>query len=288
MTTREAASANAAQVEFWNGPVGETWTLFQQQLDRQIAPLGAEAVRALAPMAGESILDIGCGCGQTSLDLASRVGGEGHVTGVDISAPMLDVARRRSLSEPAPGPVFREVDAQSGDLGHAVYDAVFSRFGVMFFSDPIAAFSNIRKALKAQGRLSFVCWRPLENNIWMREPINAARPLLPATPPADPWAPGPFAFADAERVRSILQLAGFESVTIKPFDCLIGSGDMEQTLSLTFKVGPLGAALRENPQLKGVVADAVRKALQPYATPAGVLMPAAVWIVVAGNGNAHG
>lgn len=288
MTTQDAASANAGQIEFWNGPVGETWTLFQQQLDRQIAPLGAEAVRALAPMAGESILDIGCGCGQTTFDLASRVGSEGHITGVDISAPMLEVARRRSPAGAAPRPEFLEMDAQSGDLGHAVYDAVFSRFGVMFFSDPITAFANIRKALKARGRLGFVCWRPLEENIWMRAPIDAARPLLPATPPADPWAPGPFAFADAGRVRSILELAGFESVTITPFDSLIGSGDLEHTLSLTFKVGPLGAALRENPQLQGAVGEVVRTALQPYATPAGVMMPAAVWIVLARNGNARG
>ena len=198
---------------------------------------------------------------------------------------MLDVARHRPLSGSALRPEFREVDAQSVDLGHSVFDAAFSRFGVMFFSDPVAALSNIRQSLKPRGRLGFVCWRPLSENTWMLAPLNAALPFLPPPPPADPLAPGPFAFSDAARVRSILRDAGFGLVTIGPFDAMIGSGDVEQTLALTFKVGPLGAALRENPQQKSNVADAVRKVLTHYATPAGVLMSAAVWIVLAHNEN---
>ncbi len=283
MTTSDEPSQNAAQIEYWNATAGETWALFQEQLDRQIEPLGLEALRVLAPAPGETILDIGCGCGQTTWDLASRVQADGHVVGIDISTPMLEVARRRRPATPALQPEFREVDAQSGDLGHAVFDAAFSRFGVMFFSDPIAAFSNIRQALKPHGRLGFVCWRPLQENIWMLVPLNAALPLLPPPIPADPLSPGPFAFADAARVRSILHEAGFGSVSIQPFDLLIGSGDIDKTLALTFKVGPLGAALRENPQQKDKVADAVREALTRYATPAGVLMPAAVWVVLAHN-----
>jgi SAM-dependent methyltransferase len=286
MATQEEPSANAAQIEYWNASAGETWALFQEQLDRQIAPLGLEAQRVLAAAPGEVILDIGCGCGQTTLDLANRVGSEGHVVGIDISSPMLEVACRRPPADRSLQPEFRKVDAQDGDLGNAVYDAAFSRFGIMFFSDPIAAFSNIRKALKTQGRLGFVCWRPLQENIWMLAPLNAALPLLPALPPADPLAPGPFAFADADRVRSLLRNAGFGSVTIEPFDVMIGSGDLEQTLALTFKVGPLGAALRENPQQKEKVADAVREALTHYETPTGVLMRAAVWVVLAHNGSA--
>lgn len=285
MSTRHESSVNAAQIDYWNATAGETWALFQEQLDRQIAPLGLEGLRVLAPATGERVIDIGCGCGQTSLDLARRVGSNGHVVGVDISAPMLDVARRRPLSGSTMRPEFREADAQSVDLGHAVFDAAFSRFGVMFFSDPVAAFSNIRQSLKPHGRLGFVCWRPLSENTWMLAPLNAALPFLPAPPPADPLAPGPFALSDAGRVRSILRDAGFGSVTIEPFDAIIGSGDIEQTLELTLEVGPLGAALRENPQQKSNVADAVRKVLTHYATPAGVLMPAAVWIVLAHNEN---
>jgi SAM-dependent methyltransferase len=287
MSTGDDSSGNAAQIEYWNATAGETWALFQEQLDRQIAPLGLEALRALAPATGERIIDVGCGCGQTSLDLARRVGRNGHVVGVDISAPMLDVARHRPLSASAIRPEFREVDAQSVNLGHAVFDAAFSRFGVMFFSDPVAALSNIRRALKPRGRLGFVCWRPLSENPWMLAPLNAALPFLPAPPPVDPLAPGPFAFSDAARVRSILRDAGYGSMTIEPFDAMIGSGDVEQTLALTFKVGPLGAALRENPQQKDKVAGAVREVLTHYAMPAGVMMPAAVWIVLAHNENSQ-
>ena len=287
MSEEITLSANAAQIECWNAAVGETWVQYQEQLDRQIAPLGLEALRTLAPAQGETIVDIGCGCGQTTFDLASRVGNEGCAVGVDISARMLDVARHRAATGPGVRPQFREVDAQSGDIGHAVFDAAFSRFGVMFFSDPVAAFSNIRRALKAHGRFGFVCWRPLEENTWMLAPLSAALPFLPSPASVDPLAPGPFAFADADRVRSILRDAGFATVAIKAFDALIGSGDMESTLALAFKVGPLGAALRENPQLMGKIADPVREVLTRFVSPAGVMMPAAVWIVLAHNDNSR-
>jgi SAM-dependent methyltransferase len=285
MSEQPASPANAAQIEYWNAAAGATWVQYQEQLDRQIASLGLEALKRLAPAKGEAVLDIGCGCGQTTLDLAGRVGKDGSVVGVDISGPMLNVARHRPVSDFADRPQFREVDAQSGDLGHAVFDAAFSRFGVMFFGDPVAAFSNVRRALKPRGRLGFVCWRPLEENTWMLAPLNAARPFLPSPAPADPLAPGPFALADANRVRSILKDAGFARVAIEPFDTLIGSGDVESTLALTLKVGPLGAALRESPQLKDKIAYAVKEGLTPYLTPTGVLMPAAVWIVLAHTDN---
>jgi SAM-dependent methyltransferase len=275
------SSGNAAQIEYWNAAAGESWARFQEQLDRQIAPLGLESLRALAAVKAEAVIDIGCGCGQTSLELAARVGSEGRVVGVDISTPMLEVARRRPLLESTRRPEFHRLDAQTDDLGRAIFDAAFSRFGVMFFSDPVAAFRNIRAALKPHGRLAFVCWRPLDENPWLQAPLDAARPFLPPLPTADPAAPGPFAFADASRVRSILLEAGFRSVTIDPFDTRIGGADVEQTLQLAFRVGPLGSALREHPQLQENIADAVREVLTEYATPQGVLMPAAVWIVLA-------
>jgi ubiquinone/menaquinone biosynthesis C-methylase UbiE len=254
---------------------------FQEQLDRQIEPLGLEAMRALAPAPGERILDVGCGCGQTSLELASRVTGSGAVTGADISAPMLDVARARTVHAGTATPDFRQVDAQTGDLGEGAYDAVFSRFGVMFFSDPVAAFANLRKALKPAGRLAFVCWRPFEENLWMRAAMEAAQAYLPPAPQMDPRAPGPFAFADADRVRSILTEAGFSDVTLHAFNTSIGGSNLDQTVDLAFRVGPLGAVLREQPDLAPTVAGAVRAALVAFETPSGVLMPAAVWIVQA-------
>jgi SAM-dependent methyltransferase len=280
MACASKPSSNAAQIEDWNAAVGRTWTQFQEQLERQLEPLGREALRALAPIPGEHILDIGCGCGATTLDLAVRVGPVGSVVGVDVSVPMLDVARRRSRPADAGAAEFLQLDAQHDTLGSA-FDAAFSRFGVMFFSDPVAAFKNTLTSLKPGGRLVFVCWRRLEENPWVRVPLEAARPFLPDTAPADPTAPGPFAFAAASRARSILIDAGFASVAATPFDTLIGGADLEQTLKLALRVGPLGAALREHPELEPPVAGPVRDALRSYLTAAGVQMRCATWIVSA-------
>jgi SAM-dependent methyltransferase len=284
MSQTAVAPSNDAQIDYWNTSAGETWVRHQQQLDRQLEVLGLEAMRVLAPATGEHIVDIGCGCGETTLELSAYVGPSGAVVGVDISEPMLEVARRRDPPAGVVRPAFRNLDAQTADLrasdlGQAAFDGAFSRFGVMFFADPVAAFANIRGALKPGGRLAFVCWRAFQDNPWMREPMAAAAPLLPPLPPVDPTAPGPFAFADDGRVRAILTDAGFTSVAIDPFDANIGGGSVEQTVNLTMQVGPLGRILREIPHMADAVVGAVHAAIQPYDTPRGVLMPAAVWIV---------
>jgi SAM-dependent methyltransferase len=272
---------NAAQVEYWNQTMGPTWVELQDQLDGMIEPMGQAAIAALGPTPGEAILDIGCGCGWTTLQLAAAVGGSGTVVGADISAPMLAVARARPIPPTSARPDFRDVDAQTGDLGRGAFDAVFSRFGVMFFADPVAAFANIRSALKGAGRLAFVCWRPLADNLWMRVPLEAAMPFLPPLPPPDPSAPGPYALADPARIRAILDAAGFRAVTTDAFDADVGGGDLDASVALTFRIGPLAAALRENPQFRDKVEDAVRRAFAPYVTPKGVMTPGAVWIVTA-------
>lgn len=278
----EFPSANRAQVDYWNAAAGKTWARFQQQLDRQIEPLGLEAMRRLAPASGERILDVGCGCGQTSMQLADRVGASGRVVGVDVSSPMLEVALHRAHGY-SPGRLeFRQADAEVADLGGESFDAVYSRFGVMFFGDPHAAFLNIRRSLKRGGRLGFVCWRPLQENEWMLVPLQAALAFLPPLPPPDPTAPGPFAFADANRVRAMLLGAGFRDVSIDAFDAAVGAGDLDETLELTLRVGPLGAALREHPERKAALSGAVRQALAMHMSARGVQMNAAAWIVRAG------
>lgn len=276
-------SPNAAQSEYWNAIAGQTWVQFQDLLDRQIEPLGLAAIEVLRPAAGEHIIDIGCGCGQSSLQLAARVAPTGSVVGVDLSRPMLEVARQRPRPAANLRVEFRQLDAQTADIGRGVFDAAFSRFGVMFFSDPVAAFANIRASLKPGGRLVFVCWRSLGENPLMQAPLQAALPFIPPVTPPEPTAPGPFAFADASRVHAILGDAGFSSVTIDPFDARIGGGDVDQSLTLALRMGPLGAALREHPELAGKVVGAVRDVLSKYLTPEGALMPAAVWIVRAHN-----
>ena len=284
-------AANSAQKAYWNAGAGETWATLQDLLDRQIDPLGQVAMAALDVQAGDRVLDIGCGCGQTTLQLAALTGDRGAVTGVDISRPMLDVARRRAIGLSAVD--FREADAQSDPFPAATFDRVFSRFGVMFFEEPAAAFANIRFAVKPAGRLAFVCWRPLSENPWMSAPADAVAHLLPPAPPmyappadaADAQIPpGPFAFADPERIRTILSASGWGDVQIQPHDALISAGDLDAQVTLAFRVGPLGTVLREHPELQPRIADAVRIAMRAFLTQAGdVRMPAACWIVTARN-----
>lgn len=276
------STANAAQVAYWNDAAGRTWADLQDRIDRQIRPLGLAAIDLLAPAPGETLLDVGCGCGDTSLELARRVGAEGEVLGLDISAPMLDVARRRAKEDGARGLEFREADAQTAALPRG-RDAVFSRFGVMFFADPVAAFRNLRRALRPGGRLVFVCWRPLAENLWMRLPAETAASLVPPAPPPEPGVPGPFAFADPDRVRRILAEAGFTAVEITPHDEPIGGLDLEGTVEMSFRVGPLGAILRERPDLAPVLRDRVREAVLPWLRDEAVYMPSATWMVSARN-----
>ncbi len=270
---------NAQQVAYWNEAAGPTWAELQAPLDRQLAPLGRRAMAALAPRVGERILDIGCGAGETSVGLAAQVGAGGQVTGVDISRPLLEVARARSAG--TPGLAFVEADAQTWAFAPASFDGVFSRFGVMFFADPVAAFTNIRRALKPGGRIAFVCWRaPAENPI-MSAPMAAALVHVPPPPPADPLAPGPFAFADPERVRAILGEAGFLDIALAPHAEKIGAGDLDSALNLSLKVGPLGGLLREHPDKRDAVIGAVRDVLAAHEGPDGVKLDSATWIVTA-------
>lgn len=275
-----AEGANAAQAAYWTETVGPTWAAQQEPLDRQLAPLGRRAMAELDLGPGRRILDVGCGAGETTVEL----GREGaSVLGVDISSTLLDVARRRPRD--ADRIRFQEADAQTFAFEPGSFDAVFSRFGVMFFADPDAAFANLRRALRPDGRLAFVCWRPMsDGNELMGLPIRAVleRTGIPAPAPPEACAPGPFAFADPERVRGILARAGFTDVAIVRHDEKVGSGDLETTLALALKVGPLGGLLRENPQHRDAALAAIREALAPHVGSDGAIKLAApVWIVTA-------
>lgn len=280
---RHTVGVNAAQVDYWNASAGNTWADLSDRLDCMVGPLGLAAMDALALRPDERTIDIGCGCGQTTLELARRVGGNGGALGVDISLPMLAVARARADQALAAGVRFLEADAQTHAFEPASADAVFSRFGVMFFADPTAAFANIRGALSPAGRLGFVCWRAMSENPIMTAPMRAALPLLPETPPppADPFAPGPFAFADRDRLMGILRDAGWHDIVIEPHDQSVSNGDLEETIGTAMRIGPLGAVVRERPDLQAQLVDALREALAPHQTPAGVFFDSATWIVTA-------
>jgi SAM-dependent methyltransferase len=281
-----AAGPNAEQVTYWNQQGGPKWVLHESLLDEQISPLGLAAMDRARVAPGERVLDVGCGCGQTSLQLAERVGAAGSVTGVDISAPMLARARERAAQLGASNLRFLEADAQEAKLGAAAFDLVFSRFGVMFFADPKAAFANLCRSLAPGGRVAFVCWQELARNPWMGVPLRAAAPHLPPQPPPDPNAPGPLAFADPGRVRGILAGAGFREIAIEALEGELvvgGSGSsLEQAAAFLLQAGPLARALRDAPAAsRDRIEGAVREAIAPHATPKGVRMGSGAWIVQA-------
>jgi SAM-dependent methyltransferase len=273
-------SGNADQIEFWNGNAGRHWAEQQEAMDRTLASFHDAVVAFAAAKSGEHVVDIGCGSGTTSFTLSDAVGPSGQVTGVDISKPMLELARRRAAATGKPV-AFVEADASVFPFTTTV-DLVFSKFGVMFFDQPAKAFENIHRALKPTGRLAFVCWRAVKDNAWVAVPMSVARPFLPApAAPPDPLAPGPFAFADSDRIKLILTEAGFRHVRVEPLDTVMHMGaTIESATTQLLDVGPLSRALADvDATTRGKVEMAVREALKPYAGKDGVAIPAACWLV---------
>ena len=205
---------NAAQIAYWNDRAAVTWTAMQDRLDAMFTPLTAIVVDAAAPAAGERVIDVGCGCGATVLELARRVGPDGRVLGVDVSEPMAARAQERIAAAGFGNAEVKVSDASTFGFAAGQADLLFSRFGVMFFADPAAAFANLRRGMRPGGRLLFACWRPMIDNPWFLVPTQAAAHLLPPAPAMEPNAPGPFAFADADRVRRILGTAGWSDVVL--------------------------------------------------------------------------
>ena len=275
---------NATQIEFWNGETGRNWVTHDALMEAMLQPLGEYVMDTLAPQPGEHVLDIGCGCGHTSLSLAGRVGAEGSVTGVDISAPMLAVASHFAAERSSIH--FVEADAQTHAFEPERYDMVFSRFGVMFFEDPVAAFTNIRSALRASGRLAFCCWQPRAVNPFMTVPAIAALELLPAPPEMPPRTPGPFAFEEADYVTAVLINAGFKSVAVMPLQQPLTFG---RGLSLTniverlVQIGPIAQMVRDAPEdLQQPVRDKVADAVKPfYNEETGMTLDGQFWQVTA-------
>ena len=250
----------------------EAWAEVCEPLDLQLSPLGLRAMEALAPRPGDVIVDVGCGAGQTVLQLAERVGPAGRVIGVDIAPLLLDLARRRAG---ALGQVsFVECDALALDLPRQSVDGVFSRFGVMNFSDPVAAFSGFHRMMKPSARLAFVCWRSLEENELDLIPLRAAglEHLVDRTP---------FSFADPDTVHAVLEAAGFSQITVRAHDQAVSSGPLDAMVRVLLRVGPLGRILRENPDLRIAAEPRLRTALAATGDPSRVALQAATWIVAA-------
>ena len=284
MTPQEASGGNAEQIKFWNEVGGPRWVRDQLALDAMLEPLGRIAIEALAIAGGERVLDVGCGCGATSIELARHVGQRGEVVGVDITAAMLDRARASAQSAGIANVRFIEADAQSYAFQPGEFDLLYSRFGVMFFADPRVAFTNLARAIRSGGRLAFVCWQSPQLNQWITVPMAAAAKHIKFTPPADPFAPGPFSFKDSERVRDVLSGAAFEDIAIEEKKTEITLGQpgatIEEATESMLDIGPVSAALREaGPEARPTVAAAVREALAPFQTSRGVRLGSALWLV---------
>ncbi len=285
MTTGTPKSdANAEQITFWNQVGGPQWVRYQAFLDHQLDEIGRMTMDAAGLEPGHAVLDIGCGCGSTTLEIARRVGPAGHATGVDISLPMLELARERAAAAGIANTTFLGADAQVHEF-RPEFDVLYSRFGVMFFDDPVRAFANMRKGLRSGARVAFVCWQAIHRNPWMAVPVLAAMKHVAIPQPPSPEAPGPFAFADANRVERILAEAGYSAVAVDGRDVEIvlgGGSSVEETSELVLKLGPLGRILGDaTPELRGLVQIEVRQAIEDFVTDRGVCMPGAIWLVTA-------
>jgi SAM-dependent methyltransferase len=283
--TQPGTTGNEEQIRHWNEVAGPLWVERQDVLDRMIGAFGKTAMDGVRFAPGERVLDVGCGTGQTTVEIARRVAPGGRVVGLDVSRPMLDAARRRARAAAERDAIeFIEGDAQVAPLDRGAFDVVFSRFGVMFFADPVAAFSNLRGALRLEGRIVFVCWQSLARNPWVAGPIQALAGVLTMPAPPPPDAPGPFALADPSRVRDILGRAGFRDVTLQEVEDVleVGDGSVESTVQFLLDIGPCATLLKEAPPDRVETAkSALRSFFESLAQDGSVRLRGAIWLVTA-------
>jgi SAM-dependent methyltransferase len=277
----ETATLHQDQIDYWNGTGGAKWVEQQERTDRMLAPVADRLIPHAKVSAGDVIIDIGCGCGVTTLTLSELAGPDGRVTALDVSAPMLDVARRRLAGRPNARCVLADAQTHAFPAGSA--DLLMSRFGVMFFGDPTVAFANMRHALKPGGRIVFACWRPIAENPWMQVPLQAAYQHVPRMPKLSPDDPGPFSFADPERVTRILTGAGFAAPRFTSCDLMLdlaAGGGLDEAVNQACEIGATSRAIQGQPdELVAAARVSIREALAPYATSNGVALGGAIWLV---------
>jgi SAM-dependent methyltransferase len=274
---------NADQIAYWNGPSGQRWADRHSVQETLLGPIADILIGRARPKPGERVIDVGCGSGATTVAFAKAVAPDGFALGLDVSDPMLSQAR--ALAPKGLPLDFVLADATVHRFEPASFDLLASRFGVMFFADPIASFTNLRRALKPSGRLAFVCWREPKENPWMMTPLMAVYKHVPKMPPVGPEEPGPFAFASEERVMRILRGAGFVDVVMKPhnlaMDIAIGGG-LEAAVDGSLQIGPASRALQGHPPETYEAAKAsVRETLAPFLKGQSVALQGAIWIVTA-------
>ncbi len=285
MAEQQARSPHRAEAEYWKSAATRAWAEQHERQDRALAGLANATLGLAAPQPGERVLDIGCGSGTTVLELAARVGPNGHVLGVDISQHSVARARERIAAAHLPQAEIICADASTHPFAPGSLDLAFSRLGVMFFSDPVAAFANIRRAMKPDGRLALAVFRESRENPWPNAPLDSVRHLLPPLTPPALEGPGMFSWGDPARVHRILRAVGFGEVSLRPVDLqyqLAGDGGAAEAAEFALLFGPLTRILPGLPvEQHETVRSALEAFFQSHVTPEGVALPASFWVVQA-------
>jgi SAM-dependent methyltransferase len=273
--------ANVEQAAAWDGPEGEHWTAHAERYDRAVRRAWQRFMSRGLIGSRDRVLDIGCGTGTTTLD-AGRVAAGGSALGADLSAAMLERARHRAAAAGLSNVTFVQADAQVHPFEDAAYDIAISRFGAMFFGDPVAAFTNIGRSLRPGGRLAMLAWRALSRNEWIlavRGALAAGRSL--PEPPAN--APGPFGLADADHVRSVLGRSGFEEVDLDSIDEPLDLGrTAEEAYDFVREMGVVQGLTQDlDGPARARTQEALRATLAAHAAPDGVLLGSSAWLITA-------
>jgi SAM-dependent methyltransferase len=269
---------NDEQARLWNGPSGRAWVENQELLDQIYQPFEDLLVEIASAKPRNGVLDVGCGAGATTVAIARGIGGA--AVGVDISEPLVAAASARAEREHAPA-AFICANAQTYPFQPAAFDLIVSRFGIMFFDDPVAAFDNLRRAVRDGGELRVIPWRSAEENPFMTTAERAAAPLMPNLPPRRPNAPGQFALADDRRMHAILDAGGWSAIDIRPLDVACTMPVTELSRYMT-RLGPVGQALQDvDAETRAKVTETVVAAFAPFVRHDEVRFTAACWMVAA-------
>jgi ubiquinone/menaquinone biosynthesis C-methylase UbiE len=273
-------------VDFWNEVLAPKFFRFKHILVDGLTH-HSEAVMPWLPVEdGDAVLDVGCGFGDTAIQLAQRVGEDGTVTGIDCCSAFLDVGRRDAAAAGLPNVSFIEGDAQSHAFAPE-YDFVFSRFGTMFFENPVQGLRNMRTAMKPGAAMTMIVWRTIEDNPWFGLPKNVVLEFLP--PPGEDarsCGPGPFSMADQATVTGMLKSAGYVDPSFRRVDApvLVGTSP-EDSVEFQLMLGPAGEVFREAGDLaearRGEIEAALAEAIAPYMTDEGVVMGSSSWVITA-------
>lgn len=273
--------ANAEQAELWStSPSAGKWLTYEDEMDALLAPVLTLVLDRAGLRAGLRVLDIGCGTGASCVAAAQRVGPAGHVLAVDFSQQFLDRARQRASDAGLSNVAFQYADAQTFPFVDGAQDALISRFGVMFFDDPVAAFANMARALKPGGQLTFAAWGPLDDNPWFKLPHIEATKQLGSLPKFDRNAPGPLAFHDRDRVIGILSQAGLTDIQAEAVPLFLKvAGTLQDCAALCTRIGPAARLITHFEATSediDIIRKAVAKVFQPFERADGVHIPAVI------------